>query len=232
MPWTQTAGSLKGPAGEGGSGGGTGEPSAGLWTSKYRQIGVNGVASGLGLPNVGRYAGASFNQSMTTLVPTVGYNIYWPHYAGAGGTVSSLRVNVTSWSAGNLARLGLYRNVTTTPDPYPGALIADFGNVDVSTTGLRTITPAAPLVLEPGALYWFVYQNVGGTTASTIRALNTTSMWTELFGSQGDMGTTLVSSYDQSVTGTTTSAFPATTPTTGLGRRGGNVPAVMLFFSA
>jgi len=68
--------------------------------------------------------------------------------------------------AGALARVGIYRD---NGDFYPGELIQDFGDFDVSTSGGKYAT--IDLTLDRG-LYWIAYNNNDGSAAYRIyRAL-------------------------------------------------------------
>jgi len=73
-------------------------------------------------------------------------------------TLDRIAINVTTVAAGATARLGIYADAGTT---YPGSLVLDAGTVDVSTTGMKTITISQQLT--PG-LYWLVVWSGGAPT--------------------------------------------------------------------
>jgi hypothetical protein len=77
------------------------------------------------------------------------------------GTLDRMSFSVTI-SATATARQGIYEAVSAT-DPYPGALIVDSGDVNLSSTGLKTTT--INVVIEPTKMYWIVLQT-GATGAS------------------------------------------------------------------
>ena len=82
--------------------------------------------------------------------------------------LSSIAVNLTgAGAAGSNARLGLYRNADD-DNLYPGALRADFGEVDFSSSGVKTIGSLTQ-VLEANHCHWFVYH---AEDVRTVRALN------------------------------------------------------------
>lgn len=71
-------------------------------------------------------------------------------------TLNSIAIEVTTAAAGSTVRLGLYADNGT---GAPGALVADFGTVDSSTTGSKVL--AISRTLQPG-LYWAVAAARGG----------------------------------------------------------------------
>lgn len=61
--------------------------------------------------------------------------------------IDQLACEVTTLGAGN-ARIGFYR---ADRDWQPvGAPLADSGDIDVSTTGVKTYTPSTPIIVRPG----------------------------------------------------------------------------------
>jgi len=85
-----------------------------------------------------------------------------------GGRVDRISAEVTVGAAGNV-RLGIYR-ATSLTDIYPGALIVDGGEADVTGAGVKTLNVDVPL--WPGWLYWAVWH---GAVAPTVRALDTSA---------------------------------------------------------
>lgn len=72
-------------------------------------------------------------------------------------TIDRVEINCTTAQAGETLRIGIYDNV----GGVPTNLIADWGTVDVSTTGGKSIT-GLTTVVDPG-LYWIAYVPQGGT---------------------------------------------------------------------
>jgi hypothetical protein len=65
--------------------------------------------------------------------------------------VSSVRMHVSvAGSASSEARLGFYSVATASVDSPVGILLQDLGTISVATTGDKTITPATPILLNPG----------------------------------------------------------------------------------
>ena len=81
-----------------------------------------------------------------------------------GGVLDRIAVNVTTGVAGAM-RLGLYL-ASSESNLYPGALVLDAGTVDVTATGVKTITISHALI--GGATYWAVLVS---NVAPTIRGL-------------------------------------------------------------
>lgn len=74
-------------------------------------------------------------------------------------TIVKVAMNVTvAGSSTSLMRLGIYNDDGS---GYPGSLLADWGTVDCTTTGVKTITLGTSLVLPIG-LYW-----IGGASQGT-----------------------------------------------------------------
>lgn len=87
-----------------------------------------------------------------------------------GMTISQLRVNVLAASAaGALLRLAIYDMAA---DGYsPGALRADLGTVDPTTTGLKAVS--ASVVLPTAGAYWLAWALQGtGAGGGTLTAGN------------------------------------------------------------
>lgn len=72
-------------------------------------------------------------------------------------TIDRVEINCTTAQAGETLRLGIYDNV----GGVPTNLVADWGTVDVSTTGGKSIT-GLTTVVDPG-IYWIAYVAQGGT---------------------------------------------------------------------
>lgn len=65
-------------------------------------------------------------------------------------TIDDVKLNVTTLGSGSHVQAGIHAD---NGNIYGGALIADLGNVDTSTTGVKTFASGLPLTLMPG-LYW------------------------------------------------------------------------------
>jgi hypothetical protein len=85
-----------------------------------------------------------------------------------GGTISDLRLRVTTGVAATNIRVGIYTNKSET-NPYPDAKVQDIG-AGSSATSSTSISTSPNQALTPGALYWLVCVSDG---APTIRAGST-----------------------------------------------------------
>lgn len=83
-------------------------------------------------------------------------------------TFNELVMNVTVAAATSVFRMGIYQD---DGGGYPGALVADFGTVDCSTTGLKTLTISQQLTPD---VYWIggVMQTASATITMTGPFLN------------------------------------------------------------
>lgn len=77
---------------------------------------------------------------------------------GSRASVDRMTLNVFEAGTDQIG-LALY---AAHSDHAPGILIADFGTADCATTGLKTLTLASPVTLEPG-LYWIAALPSSGT---------------------------------------------------------------------
>ena len=84
-----------------------------------------------------------------------------PIFVPVTATMDRIAIEVTATGAGN-ARLGIYQD----SGGLPGALVDDSGTVDVSSTGLKTITISE--VLTGPANYWLAYIS---DVAPTVRVI-------------------------------------------------------------
>ena len=114
--------------------------------------------------------GLSTNGTPSVVVPTFGQLYAVPYLGGRGGTLDRISINVST--AGTvtigtgMARVGIYK-ATSLTDLRPGARVLDAGEVDVTTTGVKTLT--INQAMDPGALYWFVLCHDCDADAPTIR---------------------------------------------------------------
>ncbi len=93
--------------------------------------------------------------SITVGTPTASNMRAVPFMSGRGGTLDRVGIEVTTAVAGNM-RIGIYDNTSDTY-LYPNNLLVDSGNLDTSTTGMKTAI--INLALNPNSLYWFVILN-------------------------------------------------------------------------
>ncbi len=97
--------------------------------------------------------GASLAQTADVLYGT-------PFWVVRPFSIDRLAVNVVSGVAG-AARLGIYNDGTNL---YPGALLDDAGTIDVTSTGVKTVTVAYTLTI---GLYWLaIVSDVAETLTS------------------------------------------------------------------
>lgn len=123
--------------------------------------GAVGGSSGSASPYIGpspsgRYQLPGVNGA---IAPVSGYRTWLPQWVGYTGVVNGLSIEVTVLAAG-FVRVGMYAD----DDGVPGALLADGGALDCSSTGIKT---AAVNVAVTPNLYWFVGWVTG--TSPTIR---------------------------------------------------------------
>lgn len=87
-----------------------------------------------------------------------------PHYSGAGGVVDSIQCYVTNAGAGTgKIRLAIYESRAF--DPIPGRLVAESGELAMSSIGFKTATISA--TLRPRRIYWLCA--LAGTATATLR---------------------------------------------------------------
>ena len=92
---------------------------------------------------------------------------YWPVEFIGGTPITTVAIQCSTLGASGAARLGVYDWDT---DGLPGNLIREFtaaAQFDLTTTGQKTITPAAPIWIPPG-LYWLLLQ--GNTSVAAVNA--------------------------------------------------------------
>lgn len=84
-----------------------------------------------------------------------------PFWVSKTVTILSARIEVTTLAATALLRLGIYNSGL---NGLPGTLVlgSDAGTFDLSSVGVKTVTYASAITLQPG-LYWqAANQSVGG----------------------------------------------------------------------
>jgi hypothetical protein len=122
-------------------------------------------------------AGATTGIAMTTGALTTNRLYAVPFISPKAITLDRIGINVTTLGSGASARLGIY---VDNGNLYPGSLLLDAGTVDMSTTGVKTITISQ--ALSANTLYWLV---LVCNVAATIRAIAATGMVTVLGVSSG-----------------------------------------------
>jgi hypothetical protein len=133
------------------------------------------------LPGSLRYhTSAATAGALTTLSLAANYLYAVPFIVTKNCTVDQLGVYVTVAGAG-LGRLGIYLQDTATSSFLPDGLVVDGGEINVSTTGYKSVSISTSLTAN--YLYWLVYTcNI----AHTIRAIAVASANTILgMGSTG-----------------------------------------------
>ena len=84
---------------------------------------------------------------INTRAQTTDRDYYEPFHVDTPISISVLGVEVTTASAGNI-RIGIYR-ADANLQPI-GAPLADSGNLDTTSTGVKTYTPGSPIYLRRG----------------------------------------------------------------------------------
>lgn len=128
----------------------------------YRQVAragaVGSSVGGVGSPSsFKRYQVAGLYGAQVTSNVSFGPYVMFamPLPRPRGGTIGEvgIYVDVAASIGTKLCAAAIYSNIDDT-DPYPNALLADLGVVDISTTGKKFFPDGLPLVLVPGKLYW------------------------------------------------------------------------------
>ena len=130
----------------------------------------------------------SDNTNTLTATNHVGFSVFLvPLPVHATMTIDQIAVEVTSAAAAGVnLRFGIYNGDTTTV--VPTTLVVDSGNISASTIGVKTYTPASPIVLTPG-LYFTAF-STDATVAYGIRSLTTTN-FAQVIGLAAAGGTSL-----------------------------------------
>ena len=113
-----------------------------------------------GLPVVSGGVIAYGNQSGNT-APSNGAVCVVPFIVASACTITSVFTSVSSAVASSLIRFGVYSDSGSI---YPGNLLADFGTVDSSGTGTKTISGLSQ-ALSPQTVYWAAYNAYGGASS-------------------------------------------------------------------
>lgn len=162
-------------------------------------------------------AGRSISQSQQTVPGQTVF--YLPFLLRTAAPIASLAVNILVGAAG-AAQLGIYQ---MTEKGYPGKLLASVTGIDTSTTGLKNIPLAAPIMLPAGD-YFTAFVASGGPAVTGY----TTNVGQILGGAPfGFNGTSPVEFRTES---STSAVLPATAATTtgGTGIGAQHPPCVFL----
>lgn len=166
-----------------------------------------------------KIAGDMGGTALTTQALTAARQYFVPLVVPRAVVLSGLRISVTTASAGS-ASVGLYANTTdASGNDSPGTLLVSATGLGTGATGNKDGGFSAPVLLEPGALYWV---SVIGSAAATLRALAVGSSDTALGRTVNN--TTAITYLYAAGSGSTLPATAAATPTAGTG----NTPALYL----
>lgn len=166
-----------------------------------------GDLSFLRLKKIGRYYGSFFTggAQTTQAIATVNSLRAFPFFIPRTAKFDRISIRVTTAATGPTprARLGVYEDSGSV---YPGKLVLDAGEVNVSATGIKELV--IDLTLKSGKLYWLVL--LGQDTASlAVGAIPTTDALATFLGWDSTLSGTPPLGY--SVT-QTYGALPATYP--------------------
>ena len=138
-------------------------------------------------------------RSASTLTPTVDFISASPIWIARNLTADRIAIEVTTAVAGGMLRLGIYNAGTNL---YPGTLLLDAGEVDGSTTGVKSITISQALTK---GLYWGAV--IPNSSTLVVRA------WTTSYPLLGvtatGFSTTYVEWYKSQAYGALPDPFPA-----------------------
>ena len=166
-----------------------------------------------------KIAGDWGGTALSTLALTASRQYFIPIMVPRAMPLTSLRLSVTTASAG-AAAIGIYGNKQDgSGNDTPGNLVASVTGLDTSATGDKTGTITGGYTLQPGVLYW---ASLIGSAAATLRALAVGSVQTVLGRTVNN--TTVISYLYAAGSGST---LPATAPTT-LTAGTGSCPALYL----
>jgi len=116
--------------------------------------------TGVGVSGVPYFPHPNINNGYGTFAWTADLIKCAPFLCPRRLTLSGIAIRVTTIGTATLARLGIYKD---NGNFQPGALLADFGTVDVTTTGLKEISGLSQQ-LEANRLYWTASWYNGGVT--------------------------------------------------------------------
>jgi len=151
------------------------------------------------------------NTTPTTLTLNANFDVYVPIWVDTARTVDEFRIEVTTAGAGNIS-FALYDSTNNR--------IYDSGNVSVSTTGVKVMTPGAGVALVRGLYYVAVNSSISCAVRSTPAGgiLN-------IVGANPAMGVALM--YSSYLLGRTFAPFPTTRITAGLTSTTSAIPIIL-----
>lgn len=118
------------------------------------------------------FAGQITAVAGTTHTPAADTLFAYPWIFPQGATLDRIGANVTTLSATDKFHVGIYSAVSG-GRMYPDALIVDSGELDPSSTGVKSATISQ--VMTPGVLYFFVF--LGKDSSTIYRAPSLNGMW-------------------------------------------------------
>jgi len=161
----------------------------------------------LGFKRTGNYYGSFITGAAQTTQGIASANSLraFPFYLPKTTTFDRIAVRVTTLATGTTPRLrlGIYED---NGNNYPGKLVLDAGEVDVSTTGVKEVI--INTTLQGGKLYWLTL--VGQDTTALVVAATAAGDVIPVLGYELDLSGTPLSGW--AVT-QTYGALPATYPT-------------------
>jgi hypothetical protein len=164
-------------------------------------------------------AGLVNQTALTTVAPSVNNLSAWLFIVGDGVTLSSMSVEVTTFGASEVGRVGIYTNTNDNID-YPANLVVESGELDLGSNGLKTVSGLATN-LPPG-LYWMTF--ICGVLAGTLRGI-TAGGHAPILGLDNSL-TVIGKLFGSRTYGALPSTFPAGFSTANIGN-----PAVGMVFS-
>lgn len=130
--------------------------------------GVGGQPTGTAGLNRIYIAGQNNASVLTTGIPSTGTMRAMPFRCPPrAGTIDQISFYVSIGLAASTGRIALYRAVSAS-NVYPGARVADSGDISCASTGHKTYGVSASF--SPGELLWLAYQQSSSSTL-TIRCL-------------------------------------------------------------
>ena len=136
---------------------------------RMKTLGETSSASGLSyMPAGGRWFRPGY---LTSAVATTGLPIedrlyYVPFIPHRTVYVSELAIDIFTGQASNTTRIGIYDSSGT--DFVPDALLAESGDLDTTSTGVKSYVISPTIKLTAGLVYWVAAatQSGGGTVAT------------------------------------------------------------------
>lgn len=161
----------------------------------------------LGFKRIGNYYGTFLTGGAQTTQGIASANSLraFPFYLPITTSFDKMAIRVTTLATGTTPRirLGIYED---NGNNYPGKLILDAGEVNVSTTGVKELD--INVKLPGGKLYWLVL--IGQDTASLVVAASAATNVLPILGYESDLSGTPLAGWAATQT---YGALPATYPT-------------------